>query len=97
MNDEKFWRSKNWAQNNAISSINKTEKTVRRVKKNKELPHELFLTKGLQTEIRNTFANNVSVLKKLVKFNCLKSLTSQIKSLESSGTLIDIVSKTIKL
>ena len=46
---------------------NKTRTILRLLKKNfeeEELPHELFLTTRQATEIRNVFANNMSIDKR---------------------------------
>ena len=44
--------------------------------KDKELPHELFLTTRQTTKIRNTFANNMSTDKKLSKAQISKVIQS---------------------
>ena len=44
--------------------------------KDKELPHELFLTTRQTTKIRNTFANNMSTDKKLSKAQISKIIQS---------------------
>ena len=46
---------------------NKTRTILRLLKKNfeeEELPHELFLTTSQATQIRNVFANNMSIDKR---------------------------------
>ena len=56
-------------------SENKTGIILRLNKKNfedEELPHELFLTAKQTTEIRNTYANNMSTDIKLSKAQYLK-------------------------
>ena len=44
--------------------------------KDKELPHELFLTTRQTTKVRNTFANNMSTDKKLSKAQISKIIQS---------------------
>ena len=59
------------------SAKNKTRTILRSTKKNfedKELPHELFLTRRLTTEIRNAFTNNMSTDIRLRKAQLSKTI-----------------------
>ena len=68
---------------------NKTGTILRINKKNfedEELPHELFLTTGQTTKIRNAFASNIS---KIIQSG--RSFSSWLANLEKKKTLTNVV------